>query len=224
MTPDTDSPPVSGRSAGRRWALLAVAAAVTTAGVVAVPPTAHAADARTYNRPGQYTFTVPAGVTALTVRVWGGGGAGGTGGPDYDEGTAVHSERAAGGGGGGGGGGSYLECTLTGINPGQRYTVTVGAPGTPELANGVQERLRRIIDSLRSGAITRAVKDLLLILRSALPSALPIARQALTLVLSGDIDRAVALLTAFVVGGDLAGGGSAVVDAGNPATAVRAPG
>ncbi|WP_020636148.1 hypothetical protein [Amycolatopsis alba] len=190
---------------------------MTTAGVVAVPPTARAAETRIYDEPGRYTFTVPDGVTALTVRVWGGGGAGGNGGGDYDEGIAVHSERASGGGGGGGGGGSYLECALTGVNPGQRYIVTVGAPGSRELTDDI----KRIISLLQSGEINDAVGELI----SILPSAFPVVRRALNLALSGDIDGVLALLVAFVVdGGNVTGGGSAMVGAGDPATAVRAPG
>ncbi|WP_157804982.1 LamG-like jellyroll fold domain-containing protein [Confluentibacter lentus] len=60
------------------------------------------------------TFTVPAGVTEITVEAWGAGGAGG--------GTSVDNTR----GGGGGGGGAYARSTFTGLIPGTNYTVTVG--------------------------------------------------------------------------------------------------
>lgn len=54
------------------------------------------------------TFTVPAGITSLRVRVWGNGGQGGTG--------MV----------GGGGGGGFAMKTITGLTPGDSITVTIG--------------------------------------------------------------------------------------------------
>ena len=62
------------------------------------------------------TFTVPAGVTSITVECWGGGGAGG--------GNNTNSD-----GGGGGGGGAYARRTLT-VVPGTVYSFVVGAGGT----------------------------------------------------------------------------------------------
>ena len=62
------------------------------------------------------TFIVPAGVTALDVKIWGaGGGAGGMG----------YNTEA---GGGGGGGGYTMLATLV-VTPGEEITVTVGAGG-----------------------------------------------------------------------------------------------
>lgn len=65
------------------------------------------------------TFTVPAGITSLFVRVWGagGGGAGGspTSGPLYDGGT--------------GGRGGFVEAGISGLTPGASITVTVGTGG-----------------------------------------------------------------------------------------------
>jgi hypothetical protein len=60
------------------------------------------------------SFTVPAGVTSLTVEAWGGGGAGGgaTGNPSA---------------GGGGAGGAYVKNTSLSVTPGASYTVIVGA-------------------------------------------------------------------------------------------------
>ena len=66
-------------------------------------------------------FTVPVGVTSITVGCWGGGG--GAGGANY---PSFGSEAAS----GGGGGGAYAESTLTGLVPGTTYTVTVGGGGT----------------------------------------------------------------------------------------------
>ncbi|MFV8378401.1 choice-of-anchor D domain-containing protein [Flavobacterium sp. LB3R33] len=65
---------------------------------------------QTYSTSG--TFTVPAGITSLTVEAWGGGGKGGkktTGNSAY----------------GGGGGGAYAKKLIT-VTPGTTYTVSVG--------------------------------------------------------------------------------------------------
>ncbi|MFN5224044.1 MAG: hypothetical protein ACK5DJ_07655, partial [Bacteroidota bacterium] len=69
------------------------------------------------------TFTVPAGVTQITVECWGGGGSGG--------GTGANTAK----GGGGGAGGSYASSVLTSLTPGTIYTVTVG--GTKAGTEGV---------------------------------------------------------------------------------------
>ncbi|MEZ4791072.1 MAG: PKD domain-containing protein [Flavobacteriales bacterium] len=69
------------------------------------------------------TFTVPAGVTQVTVECWGGGGRGGT----------LTSAAAA--RGGGGGGGAYSRSVLT-VTPGSNHTVTVGAGSTSTSAGG----------------------------------------------------------------------------------------
>jgi hypothetical protein len=63
---------------------------------------------QTYTVSGNYTFTVPVGVTSLTVEVVGAGGAGG------------------GNGGGGGGGGGYAKGVYT-VTPGSTLAVKVGA-------------------------------------------------------------------------------------------------
>ena len=61
------------------------------------------------------SFTVPEGVTQVTVECWGGGGGGGRarGNPST---------------GGGGAGGSYVRSTLN-VSPGSNYTVTAGSGG-----------------------------------------------------------------------------------------------
>lgn len=77
-----------------------------------------------YTAQGASTFTVPAGVTSLSVKVWGGGGGGGAGG-----------SAAAGGTGGGGG---YVSGNVT-VTPGETLTVYVGgggATGTRNTAGG----------------------------------------------------------------------------------------
>ena len=72
----------------------------------------------TFNTSGNWT--VPAGVTSITVEVWGGGGAGG--------GTKAKNSR----GGGGGAGGAYVSSVLS-VTPGTNinFTVGAGANGTP---------------------------------------------------------------------------------------------
>lgn len=67
------------------------------------------------------TFTVPQGVTQLTVEAWGGGGKGGT--------------RTSNGIAGGGGGGAYARKIIT-VVPGNTYTVTVGNGATTTAAGG----------------------------------------------------------------------------------------
>ncbi|MFA5328922.1 MAG: PA14 domain-containing protein [Prolixibacteraceae bacterium] len=80
-----------------------------------------------YLSSGTYTFTVPAGVTQLTVEAWGGGGKGGQrGGPD--------------GAAGGGGGGAYSRSVLS-VIPGQVYDVFVG-DGSNTTAAGGDSRFR----------------------------------------------------------------------------------
>ncbi|MFH1820411.1 MAG: hypothetical protein ABH805_00590 [Candidatus Nealsonbacteria bacterium] len=66
-------------------------------------------------------WTVPAGVSSLTVMVWGGGGGSGSGG-----------DGAVGGTGGGGG---YVEDTIS-VSPGDQFTIVVGAGGGPGLTAG----------------------------------------------------------------------------------------
>lgn len=77
-----------------------------------------------YDTPGTHSFTVPAGVTSITVEAWGGGGRGGST-------TASTSDRA----GGGGGGGAYARSTLT-VTPGQTYSLDVGAGSSTTSAGG----------------------------------------------------------------------------------------
>jgi hypothetical protein len=73
---------------------------------------------QTFSTPGTFSgvngFTAPAGVTSITVEVWGAGGAGGGG-----------SLTAS----GGGGGGAYKKVTNVTVVPGTHYTITVGAGG-----------------------------------------------------------------------------------------------
>ncbi|OIP65225.1 MAG: hypothetical protein COV32_02800 [Candidatus Yonathbacteria bacterium CG10_big_fil_rev_8_21_14_0_10_43_136] len=70
------------------------------------------------------TFTVPAGVTSITVETWGGGGAGGPGG---DSGSVYGGHNYTSGGGGGSGG--YAKSTFA-VTPGETFPVVIGAGGT----------------------------------------------------------------------------------------------
>jgi hypothetical protein len=70
---------------------------------------------------GTTSWTVPAGVTTITVEAWGGGGKGGA--------------RTTNGNSGGGGGGAYAKKVLT-VIPGNNYNLTVGAGSTTTAAGG----------------------------------------------------------------------------------------
>lgn len=70
---------------------------------------------------GSSTFTVPTGVTSISVKVWGAGGGGGAGSGS----TAV---------GGNGGGGGYAKADLT-VTPSTNLTVEVGTAGIKAGAN-----------------------------------------------------------------------------------------
>ena len=74
------------------------------------------------SNPNNYTFTVPVGVTSITVEAWGGGGAGGSGSAGNN---AV----------GGGGGGAYATNVIS-VTPGQKFFYTVGAGGVPNSSSG----------------------------------------------------------------------------------------
>ena len=78
-----------------------------------VPFTTTAAST-TYNS-GSSSWTAPAGVTSVTVEVWGGGGGGGS--------------RTTSGNGGGGGGGAYSRSTIA-VTPGNAYNYSVGTAGS----------------------------------------------------------------------------------------------
>ena len=71
-----------------------------------------------YSAAGTSTYTVPTGVTTITVKAWGGGGGGG---------NATGSGNT--GNGGNGGGGGFAQANLT-VTPGANLTVDVGTGGT----------------------------------------------------------------------------------------------
>ena len=73
-----------------------------------------------YNTPGTYSFVVPAGVTQVTVDVWGSGGRGGS----RTSGSNAY---------GGGGGGAYSQQTIQ-VTAGQSYTVFIGQGSNSTIA------------------------------------------------------------------------------------------
>nr|WP_315180340.1 T9SS sorting signal type C domain-containing protein [uncultured Flavobacterium sp.] len=77
---------------------------------------------KTFNSDG--TFVVPAGVTSLTVKAWGGGGSGG---------GATNAGNMIARGGSGGGGGAYASATIT-VTPGESLSIIVGVGGAKALA------------------------------------------------------------------------------------------
>lgn len=77
----------------------------------------------TDNTSGTGTFTVPAGVTSITVETWGGGGRGAS--------ISSNGDNE----GGGGGGGAYASSTIT-VTPGATYNYFVGAGSTGTGAGG----------------------------------------------------------------------------------------
>lgn len=76
----------------------------------------------TFTSQGASTYTVPVGVTSLTVKAWGGGGGGGGGGRNS---TNV---------GGAGGGAGYAKSTIT-VTPGETLDIYVGAGGSAGAGN-----------------------------------------------------------------------------------------
>ncbi|MGK5642753.1 hypothetical protein ACSNOK_31250, partial [Streptomyces sp. URMC 126] len=98
-----------------RAALAGTALALTglLTGTIAAPPAARAAakhGRELHTQPGFFLFQPPAGVTHVTVSVWGGGGAGGSGaggsGAGGGGGGAKAGPSSGGGGGGAGAGGA----------------------------------------------------------------------------------------------------------------------
>jgi hypothetical protein len=78
----------------------------------------------TFSTPGTFTngFTVPVGVSSITVRCWGAGGGGGI-------------DLANTNGGPGGGGGAYASSVLT-VTPGGQFTIVVGSGGSGAVNGG----------------------------------------------------------------------------------------
>jgi hypothetical protein len=81
------------------------------------------------------TFTVPAGVYSLRIRIWGGGGPGGNGNS---------------GAGGGGAAGGYAEGYFP-VTPGTTYAVTIGAGGTAGMSAGGASSFGSLVSATGGG-------------------------------------------------------------------------
>jgi hypothetical protein len=81
---------------------------------------------QTYTTPGSYNFTVPSGITSVTVSVYGAGGGGGSGWFCGDAWT-----------GGSGGTGGYQTNQTLAVTPGEILSVTVGAAGAGGVYPGI---------------------------------------------------------------------------------------
>jgi hypothetical protein len=81
--------------------------------------------ATTESLTGSADWTIPTGVSQVTVEMWGGGGGGGA--------KAVTAQPGTGGGGGGGG---YSRAVLTGLTPGNTIAYSVGAGGAGGTVTG----------------------------------------------------------------------------------------
>ncbi len=99
------------------WTRVVLVLSLLVAGAL-LPPMTVSADSVTFTTAGSGTWTAPAGVTSITVEVWGGGGGGGG------------DTSATNNGGGGGGGGAYARLDSYTVTPGLGYSYQVGAAGT----------------------------------------------------------------------------------------------
>ncbi|MEU4213226.1 glycine-rich domain-containing protein [Streptomyces sp. NPDC026206] len=97
-----------------------VVSAVMAASLLS-PSTASAAEVQMFGSPGEYTFTVPEGVSQVHVAAVGGGGGGGGGGGN-------NNGTLSGGAGGGGGSGAVASCDIE-VRPGETFTIMVGSGG-----------------------------------------------------------------------------------------------
>ncbi len=107
------SPDTTSGSAKRTWNLFIFSMLCLVQAVSAQNP-------RTFTSSG--TFTIPPGVTTITVECWGGGGAGGGA-------TGIVA------GGGGGAGGAYVKKVLS-VNPGELHAVFVADVVSGTFGNG----------------------------------------------------------------------------------------
>ncbi|MBK8623012.1 MAG: Ig-like domain-containing protein [Saprospiraceae bacterium] len=91
-------------------------------GSVAPGPTPPFIVTRTYTVAGSYSFTVPKGVTSMTIEAWGGGGRGGS--------KTTGADGAA-----GGGGGAYSREDISVVS-GESFNLEVGAGSSSNSAHG----------------------------------------------------------------------------------------
>ena len=89
--------------------------------LAAVPARTALADSVTLTTSGNWT--VPAGVTSITIECWGGGGGGGS--------------RSSNGSGGGGGGGAYAKVNTYGVTPGASIPYVIGPGGSAGNNGGI---------------------------------------------------------------------------------------
>jgi hypothetical protein len=94
--------------------------------------------------PGNYTFTVPAGVGYLKWHLVGGGG----GGSDCNNASSTPSATLQ--SGGGGGGGAYGESEFA-VSAGQSYLYTVGAGGAPQGNGGATSFTSPSVNAVAGG-------------------------------------------------------------------------
>ncbi len=106
------------------FASIFVIASFIVAPVIAFAATGDA----TYDTPGTYTYTVPAGVDELYVKVWGAGGGGGLTRLDCTSGFLGLDRKCIQRGGVGGAGGGYAEARID-VTAGETFTVFVGNGG-----------------------------------------------------------------------------------------------
>lgn len=91
--------------------------------VFILPPAAIISNSQTFSTPGTFNFTVPAGVTLVSISCYGGGGGGGGGALHTILGPGtVWASGSAGGNGG-------LAIYVLDTSPGQTLSVTVGVGG-----------------------------------------------------------------------------------------------
>lgn len=91
----------------------------------------------TYSTPGYTTFTVPAGITSLSIACWGAGGNG------FDGTTA--------GGGAGGGGGAFASSTVA-VSPSDVIRLFIGSAGSGSGGHGATSTASTTVPTLLVGA------------------------------------------------------------------------
>jgi len=128
---------VAGRSVPEPWkapivqtAVLPVHAATTTDGAAQPPTGGTSVQESVFSSSG--VFSVPQGVTSLTIEVYGGGSGGGNWSSGFGQ-------------SGGGGGGGYARTSIAAI-PFESFDVVVGAGG-PAVTNGGPSMVTRVTDS-----------------------------------------------------------------------------
>ena len=102
---------------------------------------------------GNSNWTVPAGVSSISVKLWGGGGGGGSAKCSYTTSGGIYTH----GGAGGGGGGAFASHPSLTVTPGENLTIVVGSGGAAG-ANGSNGGSGSI-SQLKRGTIVLAQAD-----------------------------------------------------------------